>query len=121
MKPSVTYPFQFFSCIVLLAAFLWLIIGTSFLGVEQQKQVINKTTSKNAAGESGKTFVPFENTTEEKTENSPNVFSGEYLKVDTEHFLHTDIPLKHTKYHFADSFIAFYGESVSHPPEILSC
>ena len=121
MKPSVPNPFQLFSCIVLLVAFLWLTIGASFLNIERQKQVTNKTTSKNEAHESEKASAPFENATEEKTENNPNVFSGEYLRADTEHFLHTDIPLKHTKCHFADSFTAFYGESASQPPEILSC
>ena len=121
MKPSVTYPFQLFSSTILLVSFLWLITGASFFAIGRQKPVTNKTTSKNETHESEKASVPFENTTEEKMEGGMNIFSGEYLKADTEHFLHTDIPLKHTKSNFADSFIAFYGESASHPPEILSC
>jgi hypothetical protein len=121
MKPSVTYPFQIFSCIIMLVAFLWLTIGASFLSVEQQKQLSNRITSKNDADDSEKSSTPFENTPEEKTETSSNAFSEEYLREDTEHFSYADIPLKHNKCHFADAFVAFYGESASQPPEIFSC
>ena len=120
MSPSVNYPFQLFACILMLVAFVCLAIGTSFLGVERQKQAISKTTSKNEADESEKASTPFENTTEEKMENSPNTFYEEYLREDIEHFLNTDIPLKHNKYPDPDAFVNFCGESVSQPPESLS-
>jgi hypothetical protein len=121
MKPYVTYPFQFLSCIVLLIFFLWLTIGASFLIFERQKQVTNKTTSKSEAHESGKASIPFENPTEDKTENNLIAFSAEYLREDAEHFLYKNIPLKHTRCPDADLFVNFFGDSVSHPPESFPC
>jgi hypothetical protein len=121
MKPYVTYPFQLFSCIVMLVAFLWLTIGTSFLSVEQQKKLHNETSSRSNADDTEKDAAPFENAKEEKTETSPNTFSEEYLREDTDHFDYTDAPLKHNKCHIANAFVAYYGESASQPPETLFC
>ena len=121
MKSPVNYPFQLFSCMAVLVAFLWLIIGTSFLTVELKKQALDKTNSKNEADHSGKAFTPFENTSDEKTENSPNAFSVEFLRADTESLLHTDISLKHNKCYLEKAFPAIYCESVSQPPEIVCC
>jgi hypothetical protein len=105
----------------MLVAFLWLTIGTSFLSVEQQKQLNHKTTARTEADDTEKDSAPFENTKEEKTESNPNTISEEYLREDTEHFSHTNSPLKHTKCHFADAFVAYYGESASQPPETFFC
>jgi hypothetical protein len=105
----------------MLLAFVWLTIGTSFLSVEQQKQLNHKTTSSTESENAEKGSAPFENANEEKTENSPNTFSGEYLREDTEHFSSTDIPLKHNKCLFERIFRSLYNESVSQPPEIIFC
>lgn len=105
----------------MLVAFLWLTIGASFLSVEQQKQLTHKTTSRAEADDTEKDSTPFENAKEEKTETSPNTFSEEYLREDTEHFSDTNSPLKHNKCHFADAFVAYYGESASQPPDTLFC
>ena len=121
MKSPVNYPCQLFSSIILLVAFLWLIMGASFLTVERHKQAINKATSKSDADETGKASTPFENTTNDKTEHGTNAFSGEYLNEETESIFHTDIPLKHNKRQFEKAFPAIYSESVSQPPEIVSC
>jgi len=121
MKPYVPYPFQLFSCVVMLVAFLWLTIGTSFLSVEQQKQLHNDSSSRSKTDDAENDAAPFETAKEEKTETSPNSFSEEYLRVDTDHDACTDTPLKHNKCHSADAFVAYYGESASQPPESLSC
>lgn len=105
----------------MLVAFCWLTIGTSFVSLQQQKQTTDKTDSKGDANENEKNAAPFENAKEEKTETSSNTFSEEYLGEDTEHFACTDTPLKHTKCHTADAFIAYYGESASQPPEAITC
>lgn len=105
----------------MLVAFCWLTIGTSFVSLQQQKQTTNKSTSKSDADENGKNAAPIENAKEEKTETNPNTFSGEYLGEHTEHFTYTDTPLKHTKCHIGDAFIAYYGESASQPPDGFIC
>ena len=104
-----------------LVAFLWLIIGASFLTNELKKQAINKTNSKSESDHSGKAFTPFENTTDERTENSLNAFSVEYLRPETESLLHTGISLKHNKCYLEKAFPAIYCESVSQPPKTVSC
>lgn len=121
MKPYVTYPFQLFSGVVMLVAFLWLTIGTSFLPVEQQKKLHSESSSNSKADDAEKDAAPFENAKEEKTETSPNNFSEEYLREDTDHIACTDTPLKHNKCHIANAFVAYYGESASQPPETLFC
>lgn len=105
----------------MLVAFLWLTIGTSFYSVEQRKQINQKTTSKSQTADNEKDSTPFETAKEEKTETSSTTFSEEYLREDAEHFSYTDIPLKHNKCHFADAFVAYYGESASQPPETFCC
>ena len=106
----------------MLVAFLWLTTGTFFLSVEQQRLVNNKTNSTSTTDDSEKASTPFENATEEKTEtSSAGSFVEEYLREDAEHFLYAEIPLKHNKCHFEAAFAAIYGESVSQPPEIISC
>ena len=104
----------------MLLAFVWLTIGTSFLSVEQQKQLNNQTSSKTEADDAEK-GTPFENAKEEKTETNPNTFSEEYLREDSEHFSYTDNPLKHNKCHFEKIFPVIYSESVSQPPETVFC
>jgi hypothetical protein len=105
----------------MLVAFLWLTIGTSFIPDQQQKKSNNKITSKTEANNTENDCAPFENAKEEKPETNPKTFSEEYLREDTEHFSHTATPLKHIKRHFANAFVAYYGESASQPPETIFC
>jgi len=120
MKPYANNPFQRFSCMIMLVAFLLLTTLTGFLSVEQQKQEKSKTSSASGDKKAEKTSAPFENATEEKTGTSPTTFSDEYLREDTEHFLPTDIPFKHNKCHDEEFFVTFFGDSVSQPPESIS-
>ena len=105
----------------MLVAFLWLTVGISFLSVLQQKQSNNKTTPKAETEGSKKTSARFENASEEKTETNPTSFSPEYLKANAQQFLPSDIHLTHDKCSDTDFFVNFFGDSVSQPPETLSC
>jgi hypothetical protein len=105
----------------MLIAFLWFTIGTTYVVVEQLKQSNTIAATKDFNTDSENTPDPFANATEEKGENSSTIFISEYLREENEHLLHADGPLKHNKYHSAEIFAAFYGESVSPPPEISLC
>jgi hypothetical protein len=105
----------------MLVAFLWFTIGATFVVVVQIKYSLSLTASKDHNTDTEKTPDPFANSSEEKTEHSPGVFEYEYLRVDNENLQHTGITLKHYKYHNAEIFAAFYGESVSPPPEVSFC
>lgn len=101
----------------MLVAFLWLTVGTSFLLVAQQKQGKNKISSTTGDKKSEKTTAPFENATEEKTETTPTTFSEEYLTEENDHFLSTEIPLQHNKFHDERLFVNFFGDCQAQPPE----
>jgi hypothetical protein len=101
-----------------LLAFLWLIIGTSFLTIELKKQAIDKTNSKSEADHPGKAFTPFENTSDEKTENSPNAFSVEYLRAETESLFYRDISLKHNKCYLEKAFPPFIASLFLNLPKL---
>ena len=120
MNPYRNNPFQLFSSIIILVAFLWLCFGTSFLSVEQQNHLTSNNRLPSDENDSEKTSTPFENAAEEKAENNPTTFSEEYLGEDPEHCLETDIPLKHDKSHFERIAPAIFREFVAQPPEKIS-
>jgi len=117
MSPYRNNPFQRFSSIVVLGAFLVLCFSTSFLPVEQQKQLTSNNRLPADAHDADKTSSPFDNATEEKTETSPTTFSEEFLREETEHCLEPGLLLKHNKSHFEMIAPASYSESVAQPPE----
>jgi len=121
MKPYVNCLFQTFSCAVILLAFLWLAIGSSSVYIQQQKQLSDKSASKENTSKSENAVAPFENATEEITETSPNDFASEYLLEEGEHLFYGNIPIKHNKYPTDGEFINFCGDSVSPPPRLSSC
>lgn len=102
----------------MLVTFLWFTIGATFVAVEQMKFSTTTTATRNYNTDVENTPDPFANSSEEKTENSPGVFEYEYLGEDNEHLLRTSSATKNHKYHNAEIFSAFYGESVSPPPEV---
>lgn len=117
MNPHRNNPFQIFSRIIVLGAFLLLCFGTTILSIEQQIQLTSNNRLPADADDTKKTSNPFDNATEEQAETSANTFSWEYLREDTEHCLEAFTPLKHNKSHFESIAPAFYSESVAQPPE----
>jgi len=121
MKSYVNYPFRVFFCSVTMMTLLWLTIGSSFAYNQLSTHFDHQAASKEQSQQHDDTSVPFENTTEEKAEISANDFASEYLRVDVEQLVKTDIPVNHNKYHPAGEFANFCCDSVSPPPETSVC
>ena len=113
--------FQLSSAILMIALLCWLTISTPFVYASQQEQAKQGKmvdTSATNAGSEEENGNPFGNNTEEKTPGS-NSFSEEYMHIYplTTHF-HTSLSLYH-KLENADTYIAFHGELLVPPPNVL--
>jgi hypothetical protein len=112
--------FQLASSVFMMFALLWLTISLPVVYscqqeiAKQDKMAINapvQTTEEEAAN-------PFGNTTEEKTPNSGNSFSEEYLHNHhiTDYFF---IVASQFHSHFdADTYLAYHGELHVPPPDV---
>lgn len=111
---------RFVSCIFMMLALAWLTV--SFPIVYSAQQVAKQNSSVRAGGTSksdkDKTDNPFANTTEEKTSGNSNSFSEEYLHH-THSSVHytTVLSIEYTIEHFS-TYIAFYGDLESPPPDL---
>ena len=95
----------------------WLTISTPF--VYNASQECKKITAQSQLPEEEESNNPFANTTEEKTESSFGSIS-EYLHDHETVIISNNDLLRHAKCHDADVYIAFHGELLTPPPEILS-
>jgi hypothetical protein len=100
---------------------LWLTIGSSFAYNHLSGHFSQQSASKEQSQKQNDASVPFENTTDEQAEISSADFASEYLKVDVEQPVNTDISINHNKYRPAGAFVNFCCDSVSPPPETPIC
>jgi hypothetical protein len=110
------------SAILLVLTLIWLTISTPFIisfyqELAKQHKMANSISALN--GNEEETSNPLSNNTEEKAPNSGNSFSEEYLHI--QHITHPDFS-KISQYHKwenADIYIAFHGELIVPPPNLL--
>lgn len=113
---------QLGSAVFMILALLWLTVSTPFVYANEQKQAAeNKTMNTQSspldANEEDWTN-PFGNTTEEKTPNSSNSFSEEYLHDQHIHDHFFSIATLIYKCEDADTYTAFHGEVQVPPPNV---
>jgi hypothetical protein len=108
---------RFLSCIFMMLALAWLTV--SFPIVYSAQQMAQEQKAKETGSSQGdENDNPFANTTEEKTSSNSNSLSEEYLH-DT-HSADYYVPVLSIKYHIEHhpTYIAFYGDLESPPPDI---
>lgn len=110
----------YFNCIVMMAVLLWLTISLPFVYSAKLTSETNPLANQHSSRDGGKakTDNPFANTTEEKTSNC-NSLTEDYLHdiEPLDHYL-TELSTEFKVEHFS-TYIAFYGELISPPPECL--
>lgn len=117
MKKSSAYTaFHIFSSIVMILALVWLTVSTPFVYAAQQEWARQQTNNNCTSGDEDSN--PFANTTEEKTPG-PNTLNEEYLHDTDEHPYVQDYKLTHNNHHSFDIYIAFHGELISPPPDVI--
>jgi hypothetical protein len=98
----------------------WLTVSLPFVNAAQQKAAAENCANAELPGgcNEEESDNPFANTTEEKTSNSVNSLSEEYLH-------HTNLPdqyfsVSSTEYkvEHASTYIAFHGELICPPPDL---
>lgn len=111
---------QFIS-ILMLVTLMWLTVSTPFVYASQmqseEQHTLLSQSSQDDDSEDEQTCTPLgSNTTEEKTSNSVNSLSEEYLHLDSELFHLAELSLNHTRYHTVSEYVAFHGELLCPPP-----
>jgi hypothetical protein len=107
---------RYFSSIFMMLILAWLTVSIPFVYAAQEAMDA-KCLATTGCHSEDKNDNPFANTTEEKTSSSTTQFSEEYLHEahSTEHFL-TELSAEY-KIEHASTYIAFYGELLSPPPD----
>ncbi|MBC7904251.1 MAG: hypothetical protein H7Y27_12550 [Gemmatimonadaceae bacterium] len=107
------------SSILMMLTLFWLTISTPFVYTVQQKFEIGQGDHASNSLNDAEDENPFANTTEEKTTNSSNSFSEEYLHEPHSPIRHPEIFSVEHKPEDASIYIAFYGELISPPPDFM--
>lgn len=128
-KGTATYQLRHrLTSIIMLVMLLWLTVSAPFVFAAQMKaeayatQLSTTTSSQDDDDcDDEQSCTPIgSNTTEEKTPNSINSISEEYLHTDNDLFHLAELSLNHTRYHTASEYVAFHGELLCPPPNCLS-
>lgn len=113
--------FLLLTCVVMMITLAWFTVSLPFVYGAQQKLALNYVANGQAASNDSEeeSSNPFANTTEEKTPNSFGSMSEEYLhdSHSSEQYL-AAILSKEYKIRHMSTYIAFYGELISPPPDI---
>jgi hypothetical protein len=122
-RKKVTYDFfQQVSAICMILALAWLTISAPFVYAAQQELAKNHKCSEKASAMAGceeETSNFGNNTTEEKSPNSSNSVSEEYLHDlhKAEHFL--AMIAQYYNCEDADTYVAYHGELLVPPPNSI--
>ena len=109
---------RYVSSIFMMLVLAWLTISIPFVYAAQETiKAKAQTTSSKPAGNEEDSNNPFANTTEEKTPGNSNSLSEEYIheQHSIEHF-QTEFSREYKIEQFS-TYIAFYGELLSPPPD----
>jgi len=125
-RSAIYQPGHHLSSIFMLVVLLWLTVSAPFVFAAQQtlaeKQValLSATAGQQDNSNEEQSCAPLgSNTTEEKAPNGLNSLSEEYLHADNELSHLTELPLGHTRSHTFAEYVAFHGEMLCPPPNLL--
>ena len=114
--------FQMGSAVIMILLLMWLTVSTPFVYASQQELAKSSKSSAEQAPLSGseeENANPFGNSTEEKTPKNISSVSEEYLH-DHHHTDHLfSMNLQYHKTENAGTYIAFHGELLVPPPNVL--
>lgn len=118
-----TYSFlQLSSAVIMILLLMWLTVSTPFVYASQQEQAKNSKSSPGQPPLSGteeENANPFGSNTEEKTPKNITSFSEEYLHDHHKTDYLFSITLRYHKIENAGTYIAFHGELLVPPPNVL--
>ena len=103
----------------MILALLWLTVSAPFVLASQQqlaKQDKMMNMASPLADSEEEPANPFSNTTEEKSPNSQNSFSEEYLHEHHSSDYYFSIAMQHHKCENAGLYVAYHGEMLVPPP-----
>jgi hypothetical protein len=112
---------QLFSAVIMILALVWLTVSTPFVYASQQelaKQHKMEKAGSPLAGSEEESSKPTNSNSEEKTPGS-NSLSEEYLHNNHKADYFFSISLKYQKSDNAGTYIAFHGELLVPPPNVL--
>jgi hypothetical protein len=108
------------SSIFMVLTLAWLTVSLPFVNASQQQaaeiQKSASTDNKPEANDDDNSFA--NNTTEEKTSNSVNTLSEEYLHDTHSAEYYVTVPSTEYKVEHVSTYIAFHGELISPPPDV---
>jgi len=112
--------FQLISAVVMILALMWLTVSTPFVYAAQQELAKQQKTEKTSSPltSSEEESNPFGNSTEEKAPNSTSL-SEEYIHNNHRINFFFSIATQYHKCENADTYIAFHGELLVPPPNVL--
>lgn len=108
---------SYVSSIFMMLALAWLTVSLPFVYEAQQVTDNYKSAAKQDLPDTEEDANPFANTTEEKTPNSANSLSEEYLHDTHSSENYIAVPSTEYKVEHASTYIAFHGELISPPPD----
>lgn len=108
------------SCIFMVLTLAWLTVSLPVVYAAQQGTALSATTNAGMPADSNEddSDNPFANTTEEKTPNSINSISEEYLHDTHSAEYYPADPSIEYKVEHVPVYIAFHGELISPPPDV---
>jgi len=123
-KKNKTYIFfQQGSAVFMILALLWLTISAPFVQASQQALAEHVATSHDSAIPNSDTeeenSIPFGNNTEEKAPTGSNSFSEEYLHDSHKSEFFFAIVSQYYKCENTGTYVAFHGELLVPPPNLL--
>jgi hypothetical protein len=109
----------YFSSIFMMLALAWLTISLPFVYSAQEQAADTEQAAKHSLPDTAteEDSNPFANTTEEKTPNSVNTPTEEYLHDSHSSENYIAVPSTEYKVEHASTYIAFHGELISPPPD----
>lgn len=107
----------YFSSIFMMLALAWLTVSLPFVYEAQQVADNYKSAAKHSLPDTEEDTNPFANTTEEKTPNSVNTPTEEYLHDTHSSENYITVPSTEYKVEHVSTYIAFHGELISPPPD----
>ncbi len=113
--------FQLVSAIVMILALVWLTVSTPYVYAAQQELAKLQKMEKAASpltGSEEESSNPFGNSTEEKAPGNTSL-SEEYIHSNYRIYFFFSIATQYHKCENADTYIAFHGELLVPPPNVL--
>ncbi len=113
--------FQLVSAVVMILALMWLTVSAPYVYASQQQLAKQQKTEKAntpLTGSEEESSNPFGNSTEEKASGNTSL-SEEYIHNKHKIYFFFSVSTQYHKPENADTYIAFHGELLVPPPNVL--